>query len=84
MNWTEIMNEFLENEQTSRQIARLYWAGQKTFKPSWEMLVNKIKVTNIILGNNNSRTDLCRAFQTANGNVEQIDFYIETLNRNRQ
>lgn len=84
MNWTEIMNEFLENDQTSQQIARLYWEGQKTFKPCWEMLVNKIKVTNIIVGDNTSRSHLCRAYQTANGNVEQMDIYIETLNQIRQ
>lgn len=84
MNWTEIMNEFLNNENTLRQMARLYWEGRKTFKPCWEMLVNKIKVTNIIVVDIYSRTDLCRAYQTANGNVEQIDFYIDALNQNRQ
>ncbi|MFB6307605.1 MAG: hypothetical protein ABEH43_11595 [Flavobacteriales bacterium] len=83
MNWTEIMNEFLNNENTLRQMARLYWEGRKTFKPCWEMLVNKIKVTNIIVGDN-SRSDLCRAYQTANGNVEQMDIYTETLNQIRQ
>lgn len=84
MNWIEIMNEFIEDEQALRQIARLYWAGRKTFKPCWEMLINEIKVTNTIVGDNYQRTDLCRSYRTANGNVEQINFYIETLNRNRQ
>lgn len=79
MNWIEIMNGFLNNENTLRQIARLYWEGRKTFKPCWEMFVNKIKVTEIIVGNDDSRKELCRAYQVANGNVEQIDFYIKVL-----
>lgn len=81
MNWTEIMNEFLNNDQTLREMARLYWQERKTFKPCWEMLVNKIQVTNIIVGNDNTRNNLFRAYHETSGNVEQMNFYIETLNQ---
>jgi hypothetical protein len=81
MNWTEIMNEFLNNDQALKAMARLYWQGEKTFKPCWEMLVNKIQVTNIIITNENARNNLYRAYHEKSGNLEQMDFYIETLKR---
>lgn len=81
MNWTEIMNEFLDNDQILKQMARLYWQGKKTFKPCWEMLVNKVCVTDIIVCDENTRSNLCLSYQNTSSNVEQIDFYTDTLSQ---
>lgn len=79
MNWTEIMHKLCECDQTSRIIAKLYWAEQKTFKPCWEILVNQVKVIKIIVNNNNLRKDICRDYHGKGNNVEKMDFYIKSL-----
>lgn len=79
MNWTEVMNKFLDNERILFEFADLYWKGSKTFKPCWEVLVNKIEVISIIIPNETERKRMCFQYQQLGQNVEKIDLYRDNL-----
>ena len=79
MNWIELMLKFIDNEEILRQVANFYWNGTKTFKPTWEMLVNKVKVIDIIVGDDRTRNQLYLDYQNRSGNVEKIDLYRNNL-----
>lgn len=57
MNWTEVMSKkIIEHEIALRHIATLYWTdGCKTFKPCWEVFVNKVKDVSIITSSEEDR-----------------------------
>lgn len=78
MNFTEIMKS-VKNQDSLKELSKLYWTGKKTFKPSWEMLVNEVEVTSILLNNENERNELKRDYHKYNGNVEKIKFYLDNL-----
>lgn len=79
MNWTEVMNKFKEDESTLRKLADLYWNGSKTFKPCWEILVNKMQVVSILIPNETEREIMCFPYKQSGQNVENIDFYKNNL-----
>jgi hypothetical protein len=81
MNWTEIMNNFLNDDKTLRQMAKLYWQSKKTFKPCWEMLVNRVQVTELVLCDNQKRNDIVDKYREISGNVERIRFYVDIMNQ---
>jgi hypothetical protein len=79
MNWTETMQKTIDNEEVLRLIARLYWTdGCKTFKPCWEVLVNKMKVNSILL-DSQQRNQICLDFRNNASNVESLQFYKQNL-----
>lgn len=80
MNLTEIMSKIIGQESALREIAKSYWQGGKTFKPCWEILVDKVQVTKIIVGDNENRKRICSDFKMAAGqNIEKLDFYLTQL-----
>jgi hypothetical protein len=80
MNLTEVMTKVNGDEKAMRALALSYWKSEKTFKPCWEVLVNKVQVTKIIIGENENRKKLCSDFKmTAQQNIEKLKFYIENL-----
>lgn len=81
MNWMEVMQQFDENEIVLRQMATLYWNGIKTFKPCWEMLVNEVIVTSVIVQNEEERIDIYREYQNSSGNIEGLNIYRQNLCR---
>lgn len=81
MNWTEAMHRTRSDENTLRLIANLYWTeGCKTFKPCWEVLVNRMKVQSILVNSEEQRNQICSQFRNNGLNVELLQFYIQTLN----
>jgi len=80
MNFTEVMNEYITDKNILRQLAKSYWAGKKTFKPSWEILVDKIQVKEII-SNDENRKKMLYEFNE-NPNIEKLNFYITQLQNN--
>lgn len=82
MNWTEVMGKFSNNETVLKQLATLYWTdGCKTFKPCWEVLVNKMIVVSIIISNNDERKKMVSDFKMqASLNIEKLELYIDKLN----
>lgn len=81
MNWTEVMNRTNNDEKMLRLIANLYWTdGCKTFKPCWEVLVNKIQVQSVLINSEEERNQICSQFRNNDFNVERLQFYIQTLN----
>ncbi|MCH4554130.1 hypothetical protein [Aestuariibaculum lutulentum] len=79
MNWTEVMNRFLGSEETLNALADLYWAGNKTFKPCWEVLVNKVEVVSVLIPNENERKSACYEYSQNGQNVERVNFYKNNL-----
>ena len=87
MNWTEIMSRLKDNESALRQLSTLYWNGSKTFKPCWEVLVNKMQVVSVVIGSSEERKKMCSDFRTTAGlNIENLNLYLDKLNglRNNQ
>lgn len=83
MIWTEVMNDFRNNEDILRELAGFYWSGKMTFKPCMEMLVNEITVTTVLVNDNETRMRVCNEFNSNStmGNVEHMQFYLEKLNQ---
>jgi len=83
MNWTEVMYKFPDNETILRQLANFYWAdGCKTFKPCWEVIVNKMQVVEVIVRNEEERKRIYSDFKiNASQNIERLNFYIDRLKR---
>jgi hypothetical protein len=79
MNWTEIMNQFINDNNTLKHLAGFYWQGLKTYKPCWEMLFNKVIVSKIIIGDDSTRSNLCREYHEMAGNIERLNFYYKNL-----
>lgn len=80
MNWTEVMNTFDGNEEVQRQFANHYWEGTRMFKPCWELIVDKVIVTGIIIGNDAARNEVILDYNNKSRNVEKMGFYVEQLN----
>lgn len=85
MNWTEIMSKFTGNEDVLKKLASFYWTdGCKTFKPCWEVLVNKMQVVSTIIGNEEQRKSMCNDFRTGAGlNIENLALYLEKIKDNK-
>lgn len=80
MNLTEIMSKIIDQENALRELAKVYWQGGKTFKPCWEILVDKVQVTKVIIGDNDNRKRICADFKmAASQNIEKLNFYITQL-----
>jgi hypothetical protein len=80
MNLTEVMRKINGNEKALRALAQSYWKSEKTFKPCWEVLIDKVQVSKIIIGDNESRRILCTDFKMkAHQNIEKLRFYAENL-----
>lgn len=80
MNLTEVMSKVNGNDEVLRALAQSYWKSEKTFKPCWEVLLNKVQVSKIIIGENECRRMLCRDFKIkAQQNIEKLRFYAEIL-----
>lgn len=79
MNWTEVMNNFLEDKPTLRKLADLYWDGEKTFKPCWEVLVNKVQVGLVLIPNETERKAMCFQYYQSGLKAEELQFYKNNL-----
>ncbi|TSA26787.1 hypothetical protein D4R71_03205 [bacterium] len=80
MNWTEVMNKFTDNENTLRKLADCYWNGSKTFKPCWEVLVNKVQVISVLYSCEADRKTICSEYKLQVGqNIERLSFFQNNL-----
>lgn len=80
MNLTEVMSKVIGNDEVLRALAQSYWKSEKTFKPCWELLIDKVQVSKIIIGDNENRKMLCADFKMkAEQNIEKLRFYAEML-----
>ncbi len=84
MNWTEVMSKLIEHEIALRHIATLYWTdGCKTFKPCWEVIVNKVKVVSIINSSEEDRLKMRNDLFSNNCslNIEKLTLFIDELKK---
>lgn len=84
MNWTEVMSKLIEHESALRHIATLYWTdGCKTFKPCWEVIVNKVKVVSIIISSEEERKSMQKELfsNNCNFNIEKLTLFINEINK---
>jgi hypothetical protein len=84
MNWTEVMSKLIEHESALRHIATLYWTdGCKTFKPCWEVIVNKVKVVSIITSSEEDRLKMRNDLFSNNCslNIEKLTLFINEINK---
>lgn len=84
MNWTEVMSKLIEHECALRHIATLYWTdGCKTFKPCWEVIVNKVKVVSIIISSEEDRLKMRNDLFSNNCslNIEKLTLFIDELKK---
>jgi hypothetical protein len=84
MNWTEVMSKLIEHESALRHIATLYWTdGCKTYKPCWEVIVNKVKVVSIIISSEEERKSMQKELfsNNCNFNIEKLTLFINEINK---
>jgi hypothetical protein len=84
MNWTEVMSKLIEHESALHHIATLYWTdGCKTFKPCWEVIVNKVKVVSIITSSEEDRLKMRNDLFSNNCslNIEKLTLFINEINK---
>jgi hypothetical protein len=83
MNWTEVMNQFIDDGATLIKLAQFYWQGKKTFKPCWEMLCEKVEVIDIIVGDSEMRNEIYKEYKDPHSpkylNIELLPLYYQTL-----
>ena len=60
MSFIDLMYEFCKQNDVAvaQKLAKMYWNGTKTGKPCWEMIVNKMRVSKILLADENVRSCL--------------------------
>jgi hypothetical protein len=84
MNWTEVMSKLKENESALRHIATLYWTDCcKTYKPCWEVIVDKVKVVSIIISSEEERKSMQKELfsNNCNFNIEKLTLFINEINK---
>ena len=78
MNFTELIKLFSNQQDVAQTLAKMYWAGLKTGKPCWEMIVDKIQVSKILLADEKTRNCLYDKYQNAStiyhSNIEKLSF----------
>lgn len=70
MNLTEIMHSLNGTETTLREIAKNYWNGCKTVKPCWEIIVNEVVVTGLVIDSEDQRKQLHNEYVQLGSNIE--------------
>jgi hypothetical protein len=84
MNWTEVMSKLIAHESALRHIATLYWTdGCKTYKPCWEVIVDKVKVVSIIISSEEERKSMQKELfsNNCNFNIEKLTLFINEINK---
>ncbi len=81
MIWTELMYKFIKYDDFIQKMAENYWNGVNTYKPCWELLLDKALVTSVIINDERERNELKRSFYENSGNFEKIHFYTDNISK---